>query len=380
MKRVALFLNLGHHYAHRCLQGVRETVTHLDDQWIFHHLPPTPAGFARLQDWRPDGVLASAPERAIGHLLESLTIPLVHLGNRHVAPGLPHVGPDHRAIGRLAADHLHHLKLPTMAFIGWPGQSFSDARGLGFQERLTELGLPLLRHAGGSKPAPGQGDRPPDEAAMLAWIRSLPTPVGILVANDYLAWQVAELIRQAGLRIPEDIALLGADDDPLVGQLIHLPLSSVQVNAHRIGQEAATMLLRAMHGEPGPTLIEVQPAGVVTRTSTDLLQLDDPLVREAVSVIATDVGRSLTVEGVARRLKIPRRTLERRFTQVLGRTILAEIQRVRLDHAKILLTTTEASIAEIATRSGFGTPTHFAAFFKARTGFTPLRYREHNGH
>jgi LacI family transcriptional regulator len=379
MKRIALCLNLGHHYLQRCLHGVRETAAAHGEAWIFHHLPPTAAGVERLQEWRPDGVFASAPDRQVGRLLEALPMPVVHLGNRHVAPHLPQVGPDHHGIGRLAADHFHERGLRFLAFIGWPGQPFSDARGLGFQERLAELGLPLLRHGGGRRPAPGQDDRPPEEGAVLTWLRSLPSPVGILAANDYLAWQVAELARQAGLRIPEDIALLGADDDPLVGGLIHLPLSSVQVSARHIGQEATRMLIRLLVGDAGPRIVEIAPTGVMARASTDLTLLADPLVREAVKAIAACAGRDLTVELLTRRLRIPRRTLERRFIQVLGRTILAEIQRVRLEQAKILLTTSDLAITDISRRAGFGSPTHFTAVFKTHCGLTPSRYRDHHG-
>lgn len=379
MKRIALFLQLGHHYLRGCMHGVREAVTAEGATWIFHHLPPTVAGFARLRDWQPDGVLASAPDRTVGRLLESLAVPVVHLGNRHVAPRLPQVGPDHHAIGRLAADHLLERGLRTMAFIGWPGQPFSEARGLGFQERLAESGIPLRRHAGGRKPVPGQEDRPPSESAVAAWLRTLPTPVGLLAANDYLAWQVAEIARQEGLRIPEDIALLGADDDPMVGDLIHVSLSSVQVDARRIGQEAAAMLQHRLEGRDTPTVREITPTGVFARASTDLRCHDDPLIRQAVALIAADAGRHQTVATVAQHLGISRRTLERRFIHGLDRTVLAEIQRVRLDRAKTLLTTTATSIAGIAEECGFGSAAALTALFKTRIGCTPLRYRENLG-
>ena len=376
MKRIALCLNLGHHYLQRCLQGIRETATEQGEDWLFHHLPPTPAGVTRLREWQPHGVFASAPDRAIGKLLEALPMPVVHLGNRHVAPLLPQVGPDHHAIGRLVADHLLSRGLRFMAFIGWPGQPFSDARGLGFQERLAEDGIPLLRHQGGCRPAAGLDDRPPEEGAVREWLDQLPRPVGLFAANDYLAWQVAELARQAGLRIPEDVALMGADDDPLVGGLIHIPLSSVQVSARHIGQEAARMMVRRLGSLAVPDHLAFAPLGVVPRRSTDLSLLEDPLVRAAVSAIGAAGGRNVHITSLAQSLGVPRRTLERRFIVVLGRTILAEIQRVRLDEAKRLLVTTQLTIADVAHRCGFGSSVHFSTLFKSRCGQTPKQFRD----
>ena len=365
MPRIALCLQLGQRYFQRCLLGVQEGAPKAGG-WFFQHFSPTQAGLEALASWAPDGVIAAAPNRPCGRLLAALPLPLIHLGNQEEAPTLPWVGPDHRAIGRAAATHLLTQGLRTIAFAGYPGRPFSDRRRLGCQEVLASEGIRLL------KTPPGVWS---DAAGLCAWLAALPRPTGIVAANDLLAWRIAEHARHAGLRIPEDLALVGADDDDVVGSLVHVPLSSVQISTRRIGLEAAALLTTRLAGDPIPTQTAIAPLGVVVRASSDLLQVSDPLVARVVREIAATADRPLSVAGIAHRVGVPRRTLERHVANTLGRSIRAEIERVRVERARALLSGSPLDVATIAQRCGFLDARGLTGAFRRLTGMPPTAYR-----
>jgi LacI family transcriptional regulator len=182
------------------------------------------------------------------------------------------------------------------------------------------------------------------------------------------------------MKVPDQVAVLGVDNDDLVQSLAYPPLSTVNTARQRIGFEAAAMLEKLMAGEPvdgGPVLIP--PTGVITRQSTDLLAIGDDDVADAVRYIHAHAGRPIAVDDVLRDLALSRRQLERRFRQSLGRSILDEIQRCRVDRARQLLVETELALPHIATASGFASASYFSVVFNKSQGMTPGEYRSRFG-
>ena len=208
------------------------------------------------------------------------------------------------------------------------------------------------------------------------WLRQLVKPVAILCCEDAPARYLADVCSQIGLRVPEDVALLGVGNDDLDCTLTQPTLSSIAVPTERIGFEAAALLDRLMAGEadtPGPLLLP--PLHVITRHSTDLTAVDDEAVQAALRHIRQHSHEDLSVDQVARAIAVGRRLLERRFRSVLGRSVLEEINRVRVERAKDLLANTHLPIATVAQRSGFATTRRLDVVFARHAGLCPRAYR-----
>jgi LacI family transcriptional regulator len=211
---------------------------------------------------------------------------------------------------------------------------------------------------------------------MVAWLEKLPRPCGIFTCTDGWGRAVTRYAHAAGLRIPEDLALVGADNDALECELISPPLSSVVIPWQEVGKNAATLVRLALSGKSiqGSRLV-VPPIGVVARRSSEVLAIDDALVRKAVRWIRDNADRRIGVTMVARAMGGGRQRLERRFRAVLDRTVQEEIRRAHVDVAKRLLATTRTDLREIAKQCGFTNAALLNAAFRRELGTTPGAYR-----
>jgi len=263
-------------------------------------------------------------------------------------------------------------RLRHFAYVGVEGRSWSLRRCNAFMTQLREKGLDLHVFRPPRQSAAWERERP----AMVEWLLTLPPPVGLFACNDDRGRQVLEACRIAGLRVPEDVAVLGVDNDVVFCELSNPPLSSIALNAETAGYRAAELLDDMMRGSVRiPRKVPVEALRVVTRRSTEIMAVDDIDVSAALQIIHRHKSRPLRVKDIANELAVSRRFLERRFKSVMGRTLLDEMQRVRLDHAKRLLLETAHPVATVAEMSGFGTVAYFCKFFHERTGTTPRRFR-----
>jgi LacI family transcriptional regulator len=217
-------------------------------------------------------------------------------------------------------------------------------------------------------------------AAMGAWLASLPKPLAVFAANDLWGSELVQAAREVGLHVPDDVSILGVDNEELLCEISHPPLSSIRMGAEQIGRAAVVLLQRLLDGKAVGALPipRVPPAGVVTRQSTDVLAVEDPDVAAAIRHIRRHAVEGLSVKQMLDALAVNRRTLERRFVSVLGHTPLEEIRRVRLERAKLLLQT-DMPIYDVAARSGFATPEYLATSFLRATGMTPTAFRRQFG-
>lgn len=210
---------------------------------------------------------------------------------------------------------------------------------------------------------------------VLRWVRGLPRPVGVFAANDAWGVQLIEVCRQANLRVPDDVALVGVDNDDLLCEMARPSLSSVAVPAEQVGFEAAALLDKLLAGEtPAAGSALFPPVRVVARQSSDLLALDDAEVAAAVRLIRR-AGKPIQVADILREVAISRRALERRFAAVLGRGLGEEIRRVRVERARELLAGTELPMAAVAARAGYSGVTRLCVAFRKGTGYAPADYR-----
>jgi LacI family transcriptional regulator len=295
-----------------------------------------------------------------------LGLPAINVSGRMNDLTLPRVLPDHRAMGRMAAEHLLETGLKAFAFIGPGGQYIYDRRD-GFIERLREEGFSV--EVGRWSP-PGE---------MLSWLKALHKPIGIMAGNDESARKLEEVILAGGLSIPHDLALMGADNDELACMSSLIPISSVAVQAEEVGRKAAQQLGHLMKGHPvSQHTLLVTPGPVVERESTQAVHFSESALRDALAYIRKHACGPLDVNAVAAAVKVARRTLERLFRENLRRSLHDEIQRVRLEQAKHLLAKTALPIKTIASKTGFFDANHLNRIFQAALKTTPSAFREKN--
>jgi LacI family transcriptional regulator len=321
--------------------------------------------------WQGDGVIARVSSRAMYNELCELGMPVVNISGIHLplADPFPTVTTNLRACGKIAAAHLLDRGLQHFAYFGMTRLQHVATQCDGFREALQTAGFTCHLCA------PELGKTWLQRIKLTAeWLQTLPKPVGIF------AWargglHLLDACHHVGLKVPEEVAVLDGDEDDLY-EAGWPPLSGVEVPSELIGHEAAACLHRLMKGEPAPpepTLFP--PTRVSARQSTDTLAIDDPEVATAVRFIRANAGRPITVEDVLGEVPISRRSLERRFLQLFGRTPATEIRRVHLERAKQLLIMTDLSISEVAAAAAYSSPEYLTSVFKTSEGMTPLRFR-----
>jgi LacI family transcriptional regulator len=215
------------------------------------------------------------------------------------------------------------------------------------------------------------------QTKLAEWVNRLPKPVGVMTSTDLLGQQFLEACSRANVVVPEQVAVVGADNDELICAVANPPLSSVIINDPQRGYEAAALLDKLMSGVRLTTnTVYVEPAGVVRRASTDILAIADEAVVTALRYIRDHACEGIDVNEVVDRVPMSRSMLERRFRKFVGRSLNNEIVRVRLNRAVELLCATELEIKDIAHRAGFNSASYMGAVFAEKLGRTPGSYRD----
>lgn len=335
-----------------------------------------------LKSWDGDGIISRLSPQAARAVIAT-GIPMVDLNDQMSALGPPHVQSDHRSIGALAADHLLERGFGRFAFLGYAGLIWSQNTLSGFADRVRAAGFSCQDY-GRARRVP-YGHRLPsweeEVDGVARWIKGLPKPLGLMACNDFRGVQALDACRRAGIAVPEEVAVIGADNEVLACELAYPPLSSVIPDCARIGYEAAALLDRFMRGEDrAQKLPDITPLGIATRQSTDVTAIDDPCVAEALRFIREHAHEGIRVEDVLEHASVSRSVLQRRFRSALGRTVHDLIASVRLDHVKRLLLATDLSLPAIADRTGFSHVEYLCSAFRKATGLTPgtFRNRSHN--
>jgi LacI family transcriptional regulator len=211
---------------------------------------------------------------------------------------------------------------------------------------------------------------------LVDWLTSLPKPIGIMACNDFRGQHVLEGCRAARLSVPDEVAVIGVDNEHVICDFCQPPLSSVIPAAERIGFEAAGMLDRLMKGEKlEQRQVRIKPLGVAARQSTDVMAIDDGDVVAALKIIRDRACLGLSVADILREVPIARSSLERRFRKTVGRSPQAEIRGVQMKRARQLLCETDLTLNQIAALTGFKHSEYFSVVFKREVGQTPGQYR-----
>ena len=370
-RKVALLIETSNAYARGLLQGIVSYIRE-HEPWSFYLMElgrgdDPPAWIAR---WDGDGIIARIESKAIAKAVLRCGRPVVDVSaGRHI-PSIPWVETDDLAIARLAVDHFLERGFRHFAYCGDDRFHWSRWRSDHFNRLLDEVGYSCHTFV----PTSRRADR--QVAAIAQWLADIPKPVGVFACYDIRGQQVLDACRNESLAVPDEVAVLGVDNDELLCELSSPALSSVIPDSHRSGYEAAALLSRMMQGGPREALeLRMAPLGIRLRLSTDVLAVDDPLVVQAVRYIREHACTPIDVKDVLRIVPLSRKVLEARFKRLLSHTVHDEILRVRLDRVKQLLADTDLKLAEIANRAGFEHTEYLSVAFKRETGSTPGNFR-----
>jgi LacI family transcriptional regulator len=301
-------------------------------------------------------------------------VPVINVSERQQGVGTVRVLPDNVEAGRQAASYFIDKQFTNFAFTGAEDYAFSRMRLLGFEERLRSAGFSChVQNFGRGKWPINSMDPLPE---IGEWIQALPIPCAIFAYSDNHARRVLNECLRLGIRVPEEIAVLGCDNDVIDCELSPTPISSVALPLRRIGFEAARMVELHISGGVLPTeALRLPPSGIVTRRSTDIIAVQDQSLARAVGYISAHAAEPINVSNVAKASGASRRYLERRFKTLLGRTPHEEILRVRVGLVKRHLSETQLPMTKIAESSGFTNSKMMCSAFARDTGMTPTEFR-----
>lgn len=340
---------------------------------------PLPDLVDRLRASRP-AVVVTRWAPGITEALAALDLPTVLIGGHESRPRTVCVGVDNEKVGEAAARHLLDRGLRHFVFVGKP-YPFSMLRQHGFTAALAAAGhrCSATHIETGRTLEHYIEDWLHTDASLEAWLRQLPKPVGIFAAHDTTGWHILQVCATAGLRVPDDVAVVAANNDELTCGLAHPPLSSVSIPWDKIGAEVALtvarLLARRSRRAASPPDVRIPPDGVAVRQSSHLMAVAEPLLAQALAFIHQHAGSPIRVKDLLQHVPLSRRRLEQLFQTHLKRSPKAEITRVRIEQAKNLLARTDLFIPRVAERCGYVYPARFSTAFKQLAGLTPTAYR-----
>ena len=310
----------------------------------------------------------------------ALGIPTVVVGHRNEDfSDVAHVVTDSEAAGRLAAEHLLGCGFKHFAFCGPSHIHWSAVRRNSFQGRLKRSGRKVHFF---NAPAEGyETSWKTVHSKMGRWLKSLPKPVGVMACNDDVAHHLVEACKTAGLHVPDQVGIIGVDNDELVCELSSPAISSVGINFERAGYESARVLDAWMRRgkKSRPARIDALATHVVPRLSTDILAVEDPHLLKALRFIRDHARENVRVADVSRAAGLSRRALENRFRLELGRSILQEIRRLRVDQIAQMLMETDLPVSDIARALGYENLQHIARYFRKEKHMSLVAFRKRHG-
>jgi len=377
--KIALLIDPSRQFTRGILSGIAE-YARLQGFWTFyrpleyrdrtaeHRLP------AVLKKLKPDGILMREPPEV--RAIVKLGVPIVCFPyTREVIDGVANVITDQEAVAGMAADHLLSLGLKHFAYCGYDDWWWSRRRRDSFCDKVGQAGF----HTDVYRPSGMPSERTWEQELprIVDWLRDLPKPVGIMTCNDDRGELVIEACKMEQLKVPDEVAVVGVDNDTLICDLCSPPLSSVATNLERIGYDAAETLNHMIAGrEKGRPTLWIRPTHVAARQSTDVLAMEDVDVVKALRFIRRAARLNIAVQQVVQHTSLSRRALEQRFRRVVGHSIHDEIQRVRLELLTRMLIESRRSVMDIAQALGFADASHASRLFRKARGISPTEYRQ----
>ena len=374
--RIALLVGAWNEYGRGIIEGVWQYAQQ-HGPWLLDLQSSQPDESTTVpRGWTGAGAIAAIHTRRIANKLRALRVPVVNVsGSRRANTEFVRVTSDANAVVRMAITHLQEKGLKRVAFCGEPHRPFIDFWTKAYRTVIEEAGMERMIYTPSSKVGPRSGLQA-RHRDRLRWVESLPKPVGVIGWYTELCRQIAAGCTESRVKVPEEVAIISLATEKFLGKVVHPPISGVDIPVERIGYEAAAQLDRLMQGKnPSHREIRLPPLGVTTRQSSDVVACDDPAIRQAMHYIRDHAHEGIDVRAVLKAVPMARRTLERRFQDLLGRSPAEEIRRVKIERVRGMLDSTSISIPDIAEACGFKYVEHMIPIFKRYHGCTPARYR-----
>lgn len=382
--KIALMIETSGSYGRGVLRGIAR-YSHLHGPWSFHVLTGhTSQNLPDMASWKGNGIIGrmNSPEllravAATGLPAIGLDIPFNQSSYIEGQNRISEVHPDPDAMADMAVNYLIKRGFRQFAFVGEGDRIWSTRRQDAVSRRVAEEGLPCHIY-----PCPETDSGKPswdtEAAIMEQWVKELPKPIALIASNDERGREVLDAALEAGIAVPDDLAILGVDNDDILCDLCDPPLSSIEFNTMKVGFEVAKLMEELITGKrKKPKNLLAEPLGVVTRRSTNVFAMEDRKVAQAIGFIRDHAADPIHVPDVLKAVPISRRALELRFKQVMKHSINEEILLAHLQRAKELLCSTNLPVEEIAYMSGFSSCSYMGDVFKKRLQTTPARYRRH---
>lgn len=296
---------------------------------------------------------------------------VIHYTPKEMLAGTSHIVTNSSKIGSLAAEYFISLGFKHYAYCGFKKLIWSDLRYKSYHEILFRNGFDDIKSF---IDAPSR-NKNTDQKRLTTWLKKLPKPICVFACNDDRAIYILEACKRCNINVPEEVAVLGVDNDALVCNLSSPPLSSIALDFKNSGFHAAKHLDQLMNRKTKDLILKVDPIEIITRKSTDIFAVEDKELVSAMVFIKNNFHRAIQISDVVEATSISRRELECRFKVELRKTIKNEIERLRIEHIKRKLINSREPVYKIANTLEFTDPQHFSRYFKNLTGMTPSDFR-----
>jgi LacI family transcriptional regulator len=374
MKKIALLLETSRAFGRQLIIGIAR-YSRLYGPWSFYKEPlDLKSSIPHLTSWRPDGIIMR--DSLITKELLRLKVPtILAIHSSSYPKELPVIKTDSRAIALMASAHFIEKGFKNLAFCGFDNYDWSDERKSYFTKFNKAAGFTTYNYISSRKIS--QPDWENEQQHMCKWLKDLPKPVGIFSCNDDRGQHVLEVCKLIDLKVPEEVAVIGVDNDPMICEIEDPPLTSIALNVEPAGYAAALLLDQLInHKRFGRKKIMVTPSHIVQRQSSDILAVDDNEVALAIQYIKNNVKNKICIKDLVETTNISRRTLEKRFKKTIHRSIYNEIQQIRIELISKLLIETDLPISQITALFDFTDVEHISRFFKKKKGIGLREFRK----
>lgn len=384
IRKIILISDFISTYERGLLRGIAK-YSRLHGPWLFYKMPMVyldpawkgqKAEMARLQVWGADGIFTQSL-RAVRDMAR-MGMPVITTDDSEMVENVPCIVSDYEATGKMAAEYLINRGFRHFAYCGVDAMHWSEERSKSFCKHISQAGCDVTVYEQPKTKALRLWEN--EQLLLARWLKSLPKPTAIMACSDNRSQEVCEACKIAELHVPEEVAVIGVDNDEVFCELSNPPLSSVAFNTEKAGYDAAELLNKLMSGQIAEDIrIVVHPVHIATRHSTDILAIGDAEVAKAVRFIRDHHNKSIQVADVVNAVTISRRNLERRFRNALNRSVHEEIRRVHVGQVARMLVETTLSVTRIVSSLGYPDIDNIAKYFKRETGLRPLAYRKQYG-
>lgn len=374
MKKIVLLLETSRAFGRQLIIGIAR-YSRLNGPWSFYKEPiDLKSSIPYLTNWKPDGIIMR--DSLISEELLKLKIPTILAIHTSKYPkDLPIIKTDSSAIAKMASEHLLNKGLKNFAYCGFNDYDWSNERGYYFNCFLNEAGCKVHNYV--QPKSASQLNWKKEQQQVTKWIKNLPKPIGVFACNDDRGQHILEVCKLLKFKVPEDIAVIGVDNDPLICDIGDPPLTSIALNVESAGYRAAELLDELLSGKKMEgQQISVTPTHIVQRQSTDIFSVDNSDVALAIRFIKENAKNKILVKDVVQATRVSRQRLEKLFKETIHRSIYDEIRKIRVEWIAELLIETDLTISQITSVYNFTDVEHISRYFRKEKGIGLREFRK----